>query len=95
MHRANAMLLQIHETNKRVLVDFGPNQSQSVATIHNVSNSFYSVLKTQRLTCLGGSTKKMENPWSGILRYCDLTRKNQTNKKKKHRKREFAHFTFL
>ena len=82
MRRANAMLLQMLETDKRVLVNFGPNQTNSVACVHNMSNSFYSVLKTQRLTCLSGSTEKLESPWSDILRYGDLARKNQTNKKR-------------
>lgn len=74
-------------------MDFGPNQTNSVACIQNVSDS-YSVLKTQRVAWLSVSTKKLKKPWSDILRFCDLIWKNQINKKK-HRNCEYAHFMFL
>lgn len=80
VHRPNAVLLQMPEIDKRVLVDFGHNQANSAACMHNVFNSFYCILKTQRLTCLSGGAKKLENPWSDNLRCCDLTLENKTKR---------------
>lgn len=80
VHRPNAVLLQMPEIDKRVLVDFGPNQANSAACMHNVFNSFCCILKTQRLICLGGGAKKLENPWSDSLRDSDLTLENKTKR---------------
>lgn len=74
MHRPDAVLFQMPEIDKRILVDFGPKQADA-SCIHSVLYNFYCISKTQRRTCLSGSTKKPQNPWSDCLRYCDLALK--------------------